>query len=221
MSTDQGSLYAKISTCYSQLTAVANQLNSVSDELGQYIIRIENVLKQLNLGITAWVQLRSKIPDEGAGDLWGWWEDVGYAKTNGPWGIALRRTEAMLGDPPEKIELQPFNEAPRTLRLLALDKIPELIEALSKQAFETTKQIQSKLEDVQTVVRALEPAAPPNPRLKLKPAAGTMRPPESSISPPGPKLRPAAMEPPSQPPRATGNSLPDVISGPWSPGGKK
>lgn len=88
-------------------------------------------------------------------------EELGYAKINGKWGIALR-VRSGDGQHPEyeeSVETWLFNEAARPLRLKAIKKIPELLNKLNEEAAKVTKELQAKLADAQTVAGAVQEAA--------------------------------------------------------------
>ena len=51
-----------------------------------------------------------------------------------------------------------FNDAPREMRLRSVDKIPVLIQALGKEAANTTKKIQEKTKEVSELALAIEEA---------------------------------------------------------------
>jgi hypothetical protein len=155
MTTDPRTLSERVSSSYSKLALVAKDLNAVSDELGQSVAQIDLSLKNLNLGITVWVKIRDWDYGE-SGDYEHWSEHLGYAKLSGKWGIGLKRVEGNHNHPEhDSIEEWPFNEAPRALRLEAIEKIPELLEQLSAQATAAAKNIREKLADVKAVVGAV------------------------------------------------------------------
>ena len=52
-----------------------------------------------------------------------------------------------------------FNEAPRWMRAEAVGKIPDLLEALVKQAEDTTKKIKERTTQVQELAAAMSKAA--------------------------------------------------------------
>jgi len=161
MPSDSHALSERSSAFYSQLLSVAEELNEVSDELGQCIAQIDASLKKLNLGITVWVRVDYWEADE-RGNHEFWEELLGYAKINGKWGVCLRRLDGNLCDPDAAAQEEwLFNDAPRLLRLAAIDRIPELIERLIAQAKLATTKIQSKLVDAQTLAAALNPLVPP------------------------------------------------------------
>ncbi len=128
---DDGSFSERVSSSYRQLSLAASHLNLVSDELGKSIVVLDAALKKLNLGISTWSRLDR-------------WEDafgnyssryLGYAKVNNRWGIALRTVAGNNNQPEEAtVEEWLFNEAPRALRIEAVEKLPDLFENLIKEA---------------------------------------------------------------------------------------
>ena len=142
----------RIQTTFKQLSQAAVDLNAASDELSKPIYVWETALKKLNLGVPAWVDLSSG--EDRAGN---WWDrGVGYTKLKDLWAIALRTREghhASDGSPSQ--ELWPFNEAPRWMRIEAVAKLPELLEALLKQAEDTTQQIRKKIAQASELAEAI------------------------------------------------------------------
>ena len=158
MSDKDTPLLERVADYYSQLSTVAADLNAVSDELGKSIAEIDVALKKLNLGITTWVTIRGD-DEYPYNDLY-WGRDIGYAKVNSKWGISLRTIEGQSSDPDRsKTEEWLFNDAPRSLRLEAIDKIPELLEELSKEAVKNTKNIRARLDEAKAVAEAVKGAA--------------------------------------------------------------
>lgn len=132
----------RVQTYYKQLSQAAGEINTASDELGKAVSLLDAALKRLNLGISAWVQL-SGNSDDNCGDYWS--RDLGYAKIGKSWGIALRTVSGNYNDPDsESGEVWLFNEAPRWIRIEAIGKIPDLLEALIKRTEETTEKIRKK-----------------------------------------------------------------------------
>jgi hypothetical protein len=77
------------------------------------------------------------------------------------WGIALR-DEAGHWDNPRAIRYQTwlFNDAPRSFRLEALPKLPDLFEELVKQVDETTAKIEAATSEAQQLADTLKQIAP-------------------------------------------------------------
>lgn len=111
----------------------------------------------MNLGISAWIDIRSSDEPQ---DQSYWSEDIGYAKVGGKWGIALRTVRGNYNWPDqESVEEWLFNDAPRSLRLSAIGKLPTLLEELSKEAIENTNKIKARLSEAQEVANAVKAAA--------------------------------------------------------------
>jgi len=132
----------KIQTFYPRLVRAAEELNAASDQLGKPISIWEAILRKLNLGISAWVEISGN--DEG----YYWWDrSVGYTKLKDTWGIAVRKRNGTGSGDPNEVEEETwaFSEAPRWMRIEAVGKLPDLLEALLKQAEDTTNKIKTSI----------------------------------------------------------------------------
>jgi hypothetical protein len=163
---------AKIQTSFQALSEIAPALNTASDELTKTVSYLDEALKKLNIGLAAWVTFRYR---GGEDEPQAYDEDqIGYSKVNGVWGIALKR---IWGDPARGIYGHEgpwlFNDASREMRLLSVDKIPEVIEQLAKDAVDTKKKIEEKTEEVRTLADAIGPKAN---SVKGMPFTGTEKP---------------------------------------------
>jgi len=135
-------------------SSVASDLNTVSDELGKSIAEIDSALKKLNLGISVWVDLNR-------------WNTISIIPTKhrlreGQWqvGNRLRSGSGNLNWPDqEAVEQWLFSDAPRTLRLSAIEKLPEMLKSLSGEAARTTEKIRNSLAEAQAVAAAVKGAA--------------------------------------------------------------
>jgi hypothetical protein len=158
---EKSPLSERVQESYRQLYGVAADLNAISDELGKSIQELDAALKKLNLGVSVWVLIRggNEAPEDPAEH---WSEELGYAKVGGKWGIALRTISGNYAYPErDDVEAWLFNDAPRHLRLSAIGKIPELLDALSKEAAETSAKIMGKLAEAQEVAAAVKSASEP------------------------------------------------------------
>jgi hypothetical protein len=65
----------------------------------------------------------------------------------------------------DHVEQWLFSDAPRKLRLSAIEKLPDMLKRLSEDAVETTNKIKSKLAEAKEVATAVKTAAwgPPVP----------------------------------------------------------
>ncbi len=154
--TPQAQADEKVQAKYKRLSHAAIELNAASDELAKPIQIWEAALKKLNLGVPAWVQISSG----GDGAEYWWDRGVGYTKLKDRWGIALRTRDGMCSDPEgSSEELWPFNEAPRWMRIESVGKLPELLDALLKQAEDTTQKIRAKIAQANELAAAISTVA--------------------------------------------------------------
>jgi methyl-accepting chemotaxis protein len=154
---------------YSKLAAVAKELNCASDELGKTVAEFDEALKKLNLGVTVWVKLTVRGP-EPQNDFWEESDELGYAKIKGKWGIAIRTVSEDIQNHKQLSEEQwLFHDAPRALRLAAIDKFAELLDALTTKATKTKDEIRQRLSSAQAVAEAVTKASGRIPSLGLTP----------------------------------------------------
>lgn len=139
---------------FEQLSTIANSLNKASDELTKVVSALDGALQRLNVGLVVWV-LVVKWHDENG--LAYECEEVGYAKVSGIWGIAIRKLFGSEDspDPDEVREIWAFNDAPRELRLRAVEKLPAVIDELAKAAIETTELLNKKLAETKKFAAAI------------------------------------------------------------------
>ena len=132
---------ARVENSFKQLSNAAQTLHTASDDLRKVIRQLDASLKKLGLGFPAWVQI------SGSSDETTYWNrDLGYARVGGKWGLALRDvTGNHLDHDDDSEEVWAFNDAPRAMRIEAVNKIPDLLERLLQQTEETTKKLQSKI----------------------------------------------------------------------------
>jgi hypothetical protein len=81
--------------------------------------KLDALLKKFNLGVPTWVSFEKSRSDDG-----NYQEDIGYAKINGKWGIAIRTIECDFSDPDSSVAEWQFNDAPRLLRVNAVERFP-------------------------------------------------------------------------------------------------
>ena len=150
-------LASRVSQSYQQLSAAASQLNAVSDDLGKFVSALDTALRRLNLGIATWLRLDGR--EDGLGNYTK--RDLGYAKIGGKWGIALRVVAGNHNTPDvSTVEEWLFNEAPRALRIEAVEKLPDLFDGLVKEADDATRRIRSKSSKIQELAERLKTADP-------------------------------------------------------------
>ncbi len=149
---DDGAFSERVSSSYRQLSLAASHLNIVSDDLGKSIGVLDAALKKLNLGISSWSRLDR-------------WEDafgnyssryLGYAKVNNRWGIALRTVAGNNNQPEDAtVEEWLFNDAPRALRIEAVEKLPDLFDNLIKEADVAIRKVKAQTLSARQLAAAL------------------------------------------------------------------
>jgi prefoldin subunit 5 len=144
----------RIAAAYKRLAASAESLSSKSDEFSKQVAVLDGALKKLNLGIVAWQRIRGG--EDRNGNFWS--EDVGYAKVNGKWGIAIRERRGNTNADNEENEEWLFNDAPRTLRISAVDQMSSLLDKLVSSAGKTAKRIEEKTAQAKSLATALSRA---------------------------------------------------------------
>ena len=157
--TSDSRLRDRVSTAFERLTASAPELNAVSDELAKQIRTIDSALQKLNLGISAWVEFAVQHFEDGEFMSA---RSIGYAKVAGTWGIAIRWNGFDPDGNPATDEWR-FNDAPRSYRLEALEKLPELLEELAKTVSKTAERLKAKVVKTQQVATTISHLASATP----------------------------------------------------------
>jgi hypothetical protein len=115
------------------LEKLSTRLYEDTDALTEGIRLVEDVLRRLSLGVEAWIPLD--------GD----W-DLGYAKYESSWRlVVLSKSDELL-----------LEHASRVRRLAALEKLPELFDALTEEVRDTTERIKKALGTIQSLLQAQE-----------------------------------------------------------------
>jgi hypothetical protein len=166
---DATSLPERVGKAFEILSRSAAELNKISDELGKSISEIDAALKKLNVGVEVWVQV--SISGDGR-DYY--IEKIGYAKVSGTWGLALK-TQFGYEDQhcDDEIETWLFNDGPRALRLESIEKLPDLLEELSRMAVLTTEKIRNGMFEAQMIAGAVTGV--------MKTAVGAAKPGQSAL----------------------------------------
>lgn len=146
-------LLSRVQTSFQQLSTAASTLNAESDQLTKQVAELDSALKPLNVGLVCWIDLPGGWTSPDHSESYS--EQVGYAKVGGKWGISIRTVKCWEFAEESKVEEYAFNDAPRRLRLAAVDYIPELLEALVEAAAKATERISRKTAEVQQLVAAV------------------------------------------------------------------
>ncbi len=148
------SLTDRFSNFYQQLSFAASDLNAASDGLSEPINALDQVLKNLNLGISTWVEFDGE-EDHHVGTYWQHF--IGYSKSGGKWGICIAKESGMLGDGYPNFESWLFSDAPRAMRIEAIEKLPELLEKIIKETQDTTAKIKAKVAQAKSLAETIKP----------------------------------------------------------------
>jgi hypothetical protein len=145
---------ADVADAFERLKVAAAELNNVSNQLGVYISTLDVALQRLNLGIATWV--RVDIAEDARGNFEE--HEIGYSKVASKWGVALRVSEGNYEHDPEGgvQDTWLFNDAPRVLRIAAVDHLPALLKKLIDEATATAQRIEEKIGHAQRVVAAIK-----------------------------------------------------------------
>ena len=144
----------RIAAAYKRLAQSAESLSSKTDEFSRQIAVLDSALKKLDLGIIAWERIRGG--EDKSGNYWS--EDVGYAKINGKWGIAIRERSGNTNVGTEEIDEWLFNDAPRSLRISAIDQMPGLLNKLVASTGKTARKVDEKIAQAKSLASALNRA---------------------------------------------------------------
>jgi len=134
------------------LAAAANNLNNLTDKLTEQVTQIESVINTLNLGLKVSVIVSSYGEEE---EPWAS-HDVRlcYNKVDGKWGFEIEEfdtDEQYAAGRYLNYHSWAFRDAPRSLRLEVVHRIPELIKAMVKEAEQVTSRFAEKLEDAKSI----------------------------------------------------------------------
>jgi prefoldin subunit 5 len=149
------SISERLASAYKRLAATSDTLNTASDEFSKPIAEIDFALQKLNIGLVTWQTIHG-----GGDDGDGYWSrDVGYAKVGGKWGLAIRTVNGHQSWDVDDIDEWLFHEAPRPYRIEALEKLPDLLEQIIKNADKTTKKLQEMTVEAKELANAVKQAA--------------------------------------------------------------
>jgi hypothetical protein len=147
----------RIAQSFKQLANAATALKAATDEFSKVTAPLDELLQRLNLGVECWVRFRTWTYEDGTQKF----HEVGYAKINGRWGVALRsiQDDDPTGAEYTSIDKWAYNEGPRTMRVDAVQKFPELLDELVKKADKHTRKLKEGTDTAREVIDALEKAA--------------------------------------------------------------
>lgn len=138
-----------LADAFGRLDGLAERLNSESNALNSTIELVESRLVALNVGLPVWLDHSLLNEEEPPGaDKWGRTQKsvrlrLGFAKINGAWRLATSRVHVESGyyeggsdgyEDSYTDDVQPLSAASREVRVLALEKLPDVVTALADRA---------------------------------------------------------------------------------------
>jgi hypothetical protein len=126
---------------FSRLQDLSNDLNKKSDELNESLKAFEAKLASFRLGVTAWVSppLETEKEDDGNEIT----TKLGYSKVTGSWCLTLEYDDDFTSgfDNAPYPHYTPLSQAPRDLRIKAVEQLPMLLKEIEKRADEAVKEV--------------------------------------------------------------------------------
>jgi hypothetical protein len=134
-----------------RIATESNSLNQSTDELNSAIGTLDESLKKFNIGQEAWVEIDS-IREGAVNTVY----ELGYARGAVTWGLTLRiREQDLVGGNVRNDGIWAFNSAPRALRLLGVNKIPDLLQKLAEEVSRLASNVRNKARTVQEIVASI------------------------------------------------------------------
>lgn len=123
------------------LNVETKKLWAIFEKLNDEVTKVEARLAAISPGVSTWILLTKDGPDK---------REIGYTKLNKKWGITLRTWQGG-----ELEEAWLFRDAPAWLRLDAIPKIPELIEAMTERIEEASALAEKRLIQIEEFLEKL------------------------------------------------------------------
>jgi hypothetical protein len=144
-----------ISAFHEELSAASAEIAAASQELDTPIAAIERYLDTLRIHVPAWVKVKGW---EDSYDNY-WKRELGYDHVGDGWHIAIRETSGYLPDPDrEVVRIWAFSKSPKKSRISAVDKLPELMQDIAKEAQKTARRLKEKAAEAAVFTASLGPS---------------------------------------------------------------
>ncbi len=147
-----------VSALLKKLSSVSQDLNEASNQLSEQIKSIEAALASQKLGVRAWVELRRTSEREKASDGRIYEitrvDSLGYDKHQGRWGLLVHSWIEEFVDPDDS-DVSLLRDAPRELRMAAVDALPKLIQQIGEEALKLAKDVARKAEQAKSIAAVL------------------------------------------------------------------
>ena len=137
------------------LSDTAKNVNKASRRLTEAVDQVNAALKRLNLGIPVWIPTKSSPDNPGHVQEY---EELGYAKVKGKWGICIRHTVESAAPDPDETEWH-FEDAPRDMRIRGAHFLQKLIVELNEQGDKAAKDIDEQATKAENLATTLNEIA--------------------------------------------------------------
>ena len=139
-----------------KLRQVSSRLNKVSDDAAQVVKALETFLsRECSLGVVAFVHVISHLSDPDGIDQT--FTEIGYARWNGKFRIVVSSGFMHCDEVDNtKGDMKPWSECDRSLKLLTVKKLPELLEQIAKVAEADATEAEQALSVVCGVIKAVD-----------------------------------------------------------------
>ncbi len=134
-----------LSVAFERLRTSTQRLNSVCDVAAQAVRDIEAYLEEIQLGIEAYVQLKSFRDDE-SGERLGH-SNLAYMKYGAKYRITITFVPEH-AECPEDVSVEAWSEANRDEKIESVEKLPQLLAALAIKVDEKVARAERVVSDV-------------------------------------------------------------------------
>jgi hypothetical protein len=141
-----------------QLSTVSESLNKATSQFNEQINSLEEALASYNLGVSAWADactINHEDYDDygGVRNVWSEQIAVGYEKRSSKWCLAASSFFPDSGEGQDWI----LRDAPRQIRMKALEGIPKLLGNLIEEAIKLTQEVSDKTAEARKLANSIQP----------------------------------------------------------------
>jgi hypothetical protein len=144
--TDDKAKTRELRESVAEAKTTAARLSKATDAMNAALVAAEAVISGFNLGVTASVT----ITDEGDG----WYQSLRFAKDGKDWRLMVETGN--WNDPDDDPSVTPIATATRAIRRSALKLIPDLLDALVKEAAKQAKDIEADAAEAEEFLKAVK-----------------------------------------------------------------